>query len=115
MIPGLNPRKMQQMMKKMGIQQVDLDAKEVIIKLEDKELVFTNPSVAKVNMMGQQTYQIVGVPEERNLETKPEINEEDIQTVVDQTGVSKDLARKILEKNEGDIAQTIIDIKQSNY
>lgn len=114
MMPGMNPRKMQQMMKKMGIQQTDMDAKEVIIKLEDKELVFTNASVAKVNMMGQETYQIVGTPEERELETTPEISDEDIQTVVEQTGVSKDMAQKVLEKNEGDIAQTIIDIKEEN-
>jgi nascent polypeptide-associated complex subunit alpha len=113
MIPGMNPRKMQQMMKKMGIQQVDLDAKEVIIKLEDRELVFTNPSVAKVNMMGQETFQIVGTPEER--EPVPEISDEDIQTIVDQTGVSKDLAKKVLEMNEGDIAKSIIDIKEKNY
>ncbi|MBW2995518.1 nascent polypeptide-associated complex protein [Candidatus Woesearchaeota archaeon] len=111
----MNPRKMQQMMKKMGIQQSDLDAKEVIIKLEDKELVFTNPSVAKVNMMGQETYQIVGTPEERELETKPEITDEDVQTVIDQTGASKDLAQKVLEKNEGDIAQSIVDIKERKY
>jgi len=115
MIPGMNPRKMQQMMKKMGVQQTEIDAKEVIIKLEDKELVFTSPSVSKVNMMGQETYQIVGTPEERELETKPEITDEDVKTVVDQTGASEDLARKVLEKNEGDIAQTIIDIKERNY
>jgi nascent polypeptide-associated complex subunit alpha len=115
MMPGLNPRKMQQMMKKMGIQQSDMDAKEVIIKLEDRELVFTNPSVAKVNMMGQETYQVVGTPEERELETKPELTDEDVQTVVEQTGASEELAKKVLDKNEGDIAQTILDIKEENY
>jgi nascent polypeptide-associated complex subunit alpha len=114
MIPGMNPKKMQQVMKQMGIQQSEIDAKEVIIRLQDRELVFSNPSVTKVNMMGQQTYQIVGTPEEREFETKPEINEDDVQTVVDQTGASIELAKEMLEKNEGDIAQTIIEIKEQN-
>ena len=60
MLPGLNPRKMQQMMKQLGIQQVDIPAIEVIIKTEEKDIIITNPSVAKVNMMGQETFQIAG-------------------------------------------------------
>jgi nascent polypeptide-associated complex subunit alpha len=112
MIPGINPRKMQQMMKQMGIQQTDIEATEVIIKTADKELVFLNPSVAKVNMMGQETYQIVGSPEVRELESTPEISDDDVQTVVGQTGVSAEDARDALEKNKGDIAQTILELKK---
>ena len=67
MFPGVNPRQMQQMMRKMGIAQVDLPAQEVIIRLPDKELVFPNPSVAKVNMMGQETFQLTGEFVERAL------------------------------------------------
>lgn len=112
MIPGINPRKMQQMMKQMGIQQTDIEATEVIIKTPTKELVFSNPSVAKVNMMGQETYQIVGSPEERELESTPELSDDDIQTVVEQTGVSAEDAKEALEKNKGDIAQTILELKK---
>lgn len=112
MIPGVNPRKMQQMMKQMGIQQTEIDATEVIIRTADKELVFTNPQVAKVNMMGQQTYQIIGTPEERELSTTPEISDDDVDTVVQQTGVSAEEVREALEKNKGDIAQTILDLKK---
>jgi len=68
MLPGINPRQMRQAMKRMGIQQEDLEVKEIVMKLEDKELIFRNPQVAKVNMMGQETYQIVGEAEERTLE-----------------------------------------------
>ena len=39
MLPGMNPRKMQQMMKKMGIAQQEVDATEVIIKTAEKEIV----------------------------------------------------------------------------
>ena len=84
MIPGLNPRKMQQMMKQLGIQQVDIPATEVIIRTEDKEIIISNPSVAKVNMMGQETFQISGVIREEKISSAPEISEDDIGTVMEQ-------------------------------
>lgn len=108
----MNSRSMAKAMKRMGIQQVELDAKEVIIRLEDKELVFVNPQVAKVNMMGQETFQIIGNPQERELSTEPDISEEDIQTVVDQTGVEKEAALEAIKKHKGDIAAAILDLKE---
>jgi nascent polypeptide-associated complex subunit alpha len=112
MIPGMNSRQAKQMMRKMGIQQQDLDAEQVIIKTKDKEIIINNPQVAKVNMMGQQTYQVVGEAEERSIETKPEINEEDIKTVIDQTGVEEDKAKEVIEKHSGDLAAAIMELKQ---
>ena len=108
---GMNPRKMQQMMKRMGIQQHEIDAKEVIIRTNDKEIVITNPSVSKVNMMGQQTYQIVGEETERPISSEPEINKEDIKTVVDQTGVTEKQAKEAIEKHKGNLAEAIIKLK----
>ncbi len=112
MLPGMNPRKMQQMMRRMGIQQSEVDATEVIIRTADKEYVFSQPSVSKVNMMGQDTWQIVGEAEERSLETAPDINEDDVATVVGQTGVSEEEARAAIEANEGDLAATILGLQQ---
>lgn len=108
----MNPRQMEKMMRQMGIQQEDLDCKEVIIKLEDKELVFSNPQVAKVNMMGQASYQIVGEPEERALETTPDINEEDIKTVMEQAGVDEAKAKAALEETKGDLAEAILKLAE---
>ncbi len=110
MMPGLNPRKMQQMMKQMGIQQVDIPATEVIIRTANKEIIITSPSVAKVNMMGQQTFQISGEIEERSLSTTPDISEEDVQAVMDQAGVNETTARKAIEKHHGDLAEAILDL-----
>ncbi len=90
MFPGMNPRKMGQMMKQMGIQQVEVPATEVIIKGEDKDILITNPQVSKVNMMGQETFQVVGEIHEQEHETTPEISEEDIKTVMEQTGCSEE-------------------------
>ncbi|MFH2028215.1 MAG: nascent polypeptide-associated complex protein [Nanoarchaeota archaeon] len=112
MIPGMNPRMMKQAMKRMGIQQQDIEATEVIIRTPDKDLVINNPQVAKVNMMGQETFQITGEVEERELSVKAEINEEDIGTVMAQTGVDEETAKKSIEENEGDLAAAIMSLKQ---
>ena len=111
MIPGMNSRQMAQAMRKMGIQQVEIEATEVIIKCPDKQIIINNPQVSKVNMMGQETFQIVGQPEEQPLSSEPDINEDDIQTVMDQTGTSKEKAKDSIEKNEGDLAKAILDLK----
>jgi len=114
MIPGINPRKMQQMMKRMGIAQQEIDATEVIIKCPDKEIVITNPQVSKVNMMGQQTYQVVGEEHEREISTAPEINEEDIKTVAEQAKVDEVKAKEAIEKANGDIAKAIMDLQANS-
>lgn len=104
MFPGMNPKMMKQAMQKMGIKQVELDAEEVIIKLKDKNLIIKNPNVSKINMQGHETFQIMGdVSEESS-------NEEDIKTVMDQTGCSEEEAKKALEKYD-DIAEAILNLK----
>ena len=108
MIPGMNPRQMQKMMQKMGIKQHDLNAVKVVITLADKELVFENPQVSKVNMMGQETYQIVGSPKEQTKDTTPDISEADVAIVASQTGVSIDEARRAIETTKGDLAEAIM-------
>ena len=111
MFPGVNPRKMQQMMKKMGVSQQEIDATEVIIKTQDKEFVISNPQVSKVNMMGQETFQVVGEIQERAIDNKPEISEEDIKTVMEQTNVDDQKAKEAIEKHEGDLAAAIMELK----
>ncbi len=107
MMPNLDPRKMQKMMKQMGIKQEEIEAVEVIIKTRDKNLIIKNPSVMKVDMMGQNSLQINGDIEEEIL-----ISEEDIETVCEQTGVSKEDAKAALEKFDGDLAEAIINLKE---
>lgn len=109
MFPGVNPRQVQQMMRKMGIQQQDIPAIEVIIKLEDKEIIIKNPSVARINMMGQQTFQISGEIHEQE-HSKTVIAEEDIKTVMEQAHVSHEKAQAALEKTSGDLAEAIMNI-----
>ena len=100
---------MQQAMKKMGIKQEEIPASEVIIKTEDKDIIITNPSVAKIEMAGNQSFQITGDIEER--ESEAEISQDDISTVSEQTGCTEDEAKQALEESEGDLAKAILSIK----
>jgi nascent polypeptide-associated complex subunit alpha len=111
MIPKVNPRQMQHMMRKMGVSQVDIPATEVIIKTPEIDLIIRNPQVSKVNMMGQETIQIIGQLEELTREPiKIDISEEDIETVMQQTGTTKEKAKKAIEENNGDLAAAIMAI-----
>jgi len=104
MLPGINPRQLNQMMKKMGMHQEEIDAVEVIIRTTEGDIIIKDPQVSKVNMMGQVTYQVTGE------EGKPEIQiaEDDIETVMSQAGVSRDFAIAALEDSKGDIADAIL-------
>ena len=112
MIPGMNPRDMAKAMKKMGIKQEDIEALEVIIRCKDKDIIIQNPHVAKVNMMGQENWQVTGTVVEQQRSTEPDIKEEDIQTVVDQTSKSHDEALAAITEAKGDLAQTILSLSQ---
>ena len=112
MIPKLNSRELAKAMQRMGIQQQEIDASEVIIRCPDKDLVIANPQVAKVNMMGQETWQITGAAVERVRTSEPDIKEEDIQTVMQQAGVSHDKALAAIKSAKGDLAQAILSLSQ---
>ena len=114
MFPGMSQKKVQQMMKQMGIKQVEIPATEVIIRTADKELVILNPQVSKVNMMGQHTYQVVGEAQERSLDTKPEISADDVKTVMEQANVSEEEAKTAIDEHNGDLAEAIMHFDKSN-
>jgi len=110
MFPGLNPKKMQSMMKQMGIAQEEIIANKVIIEKRDgSKLILDEPSVIKIKMQGQASFQITG--EEREESKEVEISEDDINTVVEKTGCSKEQAKKSLEKT-GDLAESILELSE---
>jgi nascent polypeptide-associated complex subunit alpha len=121
---GMNPRKMKQMMKQMGIDVTELEAEEVIIRTADEELVFDGAQVTRMDAQGQETYQIVGEPESRPVGAGGDasaveagddsdesadsgIPDSDIQIVAQRAGVGKDEAREALEAENGDLAAAI--------
>ena len=94
-------------MKKLGVKQEHIEAYEVIIKTRDKNLIIKDPEVVKVNMMGHDSLQITG-----DIEVQQNITEDDVNTVAEQGGVSKEEARRALENNDGDLAKTILELKK---
>jgi len=122
-VGGMNPRKMKQMMEQMGIDVDEIDATEVVIKRADgTEIVFSDPDVTKMDARGQETYQIIGEPSEREgaadaaeLESGDEdaseddagIPQGDVDIVSQRTGASEDEAREALEATDGDLAAAI--------
>tara|TARA_Y100000310_G_scaffold344244_1_gene455952 strand:- start:13549 stop:13884 length:336 start_codon:yes stop_codon:yes gene_type:complete len=108
MIPGLggmDPKKMAAMMKQLGINQEEVDASRVVIEKNDGgKIVVENPSVAKISMKGQDTFQVSGdVSEEEE-----DVSGEDVKLVVEKTGKSEEEAKKALEDCNGEVAEAIV-------
>ena len=98
---------MQAMMKQMGISQDEIDADRVVIEKQGSNIIIENPSVLRINMQGQESFQISGnVSEETSALV---ISEQDIATVVEKTGASKQQAKDALEKT-GDLATAILEL-----
>ena len=116
MIPGMNKKQMKQMerqMKKMGMKMDDLKGvTEVIIRFEDKELIIDDPIVSRMDIMGQETYQVEGKAREVELEYEIEIPDEDIEMVANTANVSNEEARQALEDCKGDLAEAIMKLNQ---
>ncbi|AGN16906.1 MULTISPECIES: nascent polypeptide-associated complex protein [Methanobrevibacter] len=116
MIPGMNPKQMKQMerqMKKMGMKMEDIEGvEEVVIKCEDKDIVISNPEVNVMTVMGSDTYQITGDAQEIEKEVEIEINQEDIELVANQAGVSAEDAENALIEAKGDLAEAILKLNQ---
>lgn len=108
MFPGnVNPRKMKQMMKKMGMEMETIDdARRVIIETPRGNYVFDAPEIAIMKMQGSSTYQITGEPAFE--EAAVEVPEDDVTLVADQTQADRDEARRALEACRGDIAEAIV-------
>jgi nascent polypeptide-associated complex subunit alpha len=104
MFPNLDPKKMQAVMKQMGINQEEIPASKVIIEKEDgNKITISNPSVTKIRMQGQESFQIAGdISEEET-----GFSEEDIKVIVEKTNCSRQEAEKVLEET-GDLAEAIL-------
>lgn len=125
---GMSPKQMARMMKKMGIEQKEIEGvREVIVRFDDKEWVISNAQVTMIKQAGSESFQISGTKNERGLtgsapaktetvaevemEKKIEIPMEDAVLVAGQTGVDIEVAKKALEETEGDLAAAILKLK----
>jgi len=112
MLPGINPKQMQKAMRQMGIKQEEIDAIAVIVRTKTEDIIIRNPSIQKINMSGQISYQVSGEEEHRPIEQEIEISEEDITTVMKQANITKKDAETALKKNKGDLAAAILSFQK---
>lgn len=127
---GMSPKQMARMMKKMGIEQKEIDGvREVIIRFDDKEWVISNAQVTMIKQSGSESFQVSGTKSERGLtgstpvkieavapevevEKKIEIPMEDAALVASQTGVDIEVAKQALEETGGDLAAAILKLRR---
>ena len=113
MFPGLNPKKMQAMMKQMGINQEEIDANRVVIERDDGNIIIDNPNVVKIGMQGQENFQITGdVSEEKGEVEEVDNTNEDIKTLMDKCNCLEEEAKLALEKDNGDLTEAILDLSE---
>ena len=96
---------MQPNLKKLLKHMEQVEAKEVRIVGETEDIIIENPRVFRVNMMGQEVFQITGNPK-----VEEKVKEEDVKLVMEKTGKDREEVIKKLKENKGDIAKTILDL-----
>jgi nascent polypeptide-associated complex subunit alpha len=112
MMPGnINPKKMKQMMKQLGMQVEQIeDVQKIVITTSKGNYIFDSAEVSAMTMQGQTTFQVIGSP--RFEESAPVIPEDDVKMVAEQAGVALDKARDALIRSRGDIADAILSLTQ---
>ncbi|MEK6872215.1 MAG: nascent polypeptide-associated complex protein, partial [Nanoarchaeota archaeon] len=92
--------------------QEEIDAQRVIIECSDKKIIIEEPSIMKIKMQGQQQFQISGIIKEiatgEDEEEDVDHTEEDIKTIMEQTGASEKKAREALAKANGDLTEAMM-------
>ncbi len=111
MMPGMNPNMMKKLMKNLNLEEIS--AEKVIIRTKEHDVVITNPSVSRMNAGGRVIFQVSGKEKKMPRESKePEVLKEDIDVVVEKTGVSEEEAEKAIVASHGDLAEAIMKLKK---
>ncbi len=141
MMPGMDPRQMAMMMKRMGVEMADIEGvEEVVVRTKDAEYRFRKATVSVVRAQGSETWQIQGKPEKTargavapslsSPEPKPTapsapaappappaqpvaVSADDVKLVMGQTGRSEREARAALEATGGDLAEAILRLEKA--
>lgn len=104
----MDPKKMQAMMRQMGIKSEEIGASRVIIETPSGSMVIENPQVTQITVQGQKSFQISGdVRMEKS-------SAEDVKMVMEQAGCTEEQAKAALERSSGDIAEAILILTEGN-
>ena len=96
------------MMKQMGMDMDEIDAKRVVVDLGDEEMVFERPELNKINVKGQEMFQLQGDYSKQEKKTGP--SDDDVELVAQRADVSEDKAREALEEHD-DIADAVMSLQ----
>lgn len=107
MMPPMDPKKIEQMLKQLGMKMENIPARKVVIEADTGNIVVENPKVIKTTMQGQVVFQVSG-----NIKGGA-FSEDDIKLVMEQSGVKdKEKVVKALEETNGDIVNAIMKLKK---
>jgi alpha-NAC-related protein len=107
MFPVMDPKKLESMLKKLGMKMENIPANEVIIKTDSGNITIEDPQVIKTSMKGQVVFQVSGNVKSRTF------TDEDVKLIMEQTGIDdEERIKKLLTQNKGDIAKTIMELKE---
>lgn len=97
---------MSKMMKQMGMDMDELDAEKVEVHLSNgKKLVFSKPELSKIDVQGQELFQLQGSYTE-----KEDVSDEDVELVMEKVDCSKEEAKEAL-KSSDDVAGAIMELQ----
>jgi len=106
MIPGMNPKQLEGMLKQMGMKMENISATQVVIKSDNGDITINNPQVVKTTMKGQVVYQVSGNADEATF------SEEDVKLVMEQSGVKdEEKVKKSLQESNGEVVEAIMKLK----
>lgn len=118
MIP-LSPRELKRTLKKLGINVEELsDVSTVILETKDSEIIIDEPQVVIFTSQGQKVYQIIGkserVIDKKEFTTISQVgfSEDDVNFVVSQGNVDREVAIQVLKEAGGDIAKALMIIEE---
>lgn len=106
-------RDLERQLRRLGVKISSIDnVKTVLIETSEREIVLENPQILVMEFRGQKIYQIIPA-RERVIEFSQQqvstgYSDEDIEFIVQQTGLSREKARELLERAGGDIAKALM-------
>jgi nascent polypeptide-associated complex subunit alpha len=106
---------LKKLLRRYGVEVEELkDVERVEIYIGKKKLVMSSPQVVVFKVGSQQIFQVVAseISEEELVESKPvevvEFSEDDVNFIIEHTGVSREKAIEALKKAKGDLAKAIM-------
>ncbi len=109
---GFSAKAIEKLLKRSGVKVEELKALRAVIELEDGKIIeFEEPAILVMTIQGRKLYQIMG---KETVKEQSPYTEEDVKLVMEQTNCPEDVVKKVLEMKEGNVAEAIELLLESN-